>query len=101
MNPSPLSGQKYSRKSVAREIKVGRRSIASAGLPSPKPNNSSPRSAPGARSSRCRAWLISSDFAAETDGLARIALESVQELLLKLALQMARDDFETQREKQR
>jgi hypothetical protein len=45
--------------------------------------------------------LISSDFAAETDGVARIALESVQELLLKLALQMARDDFETQREKQR
>jgi DNA invertase Pin-like site-specific DNA recombinase len=34
-----------------------------------------------------------SDFAAETDGVARIVLESVQELLLKLALQMARDDY--------
>jgi DNA invertase Pin-like site-specific DNA recombinase len=42
-----------------------------------------------------------SDFAAETDGVARIVLESVQELLLKLALQMARDDFETRRERQR
>ena len=28
-------------------------------------------------------------------------LESVQELLLKLALQMARDDYETRRERQR
>ena len=42
-----------------------------------------------------------SDFAAETDGVARIVLESVQELLLKLALQMARDDYETRRERQR
>ena len=42
-----------------------------------------------------------SDFAAETDGVARIVLESVQELLFKLALQMARDDYETRRERQR
>ena len=42
-----------------------------------------------------------SDLAAETDGVARIVLESVQELLLKLALQMARDDYETRRERQR
>lgn len=42
-----------------------------------------------------------SDFAAETDGVTRIVLESVQELLLKLALQMARDDYETRRERQR
>lgn len=42
-----------------------------------------------------------SDFAAGTDGVARIVLESVQELLLKLALQMARDDYETRRERQR
>lgn len=42
-----------------------------------------------------------SDLAAETDGIARIVLESVQELLLKLALQMARDDYETRRERQR
>ena len=41
-----------------------------------------------------------SDLAAETDGVARIVLESVQELLLKLALQMARDDYETRRERQ-
>ena len=42
-----------------------------------------------------------SDFAAAADGVARIVLESVQELLLKLALQMARDDYETRRERQR
>jgi len=42
-----------------------------------------------------------SDFATEADGVARIVLESVQELLLKLALQMARDDYETRRERQR
>ncbi|MDA8307432.1 MAG: recombinase family protein [Deltaproteobacteria bacterium] len=42
-----------------------------------------------------------SDFAAGADGMAKIVLESVQELLLKLALQMARDDYETRRERQR
>ncbi|OLN27982.1 Resolvase [Desulfovibrio sp. DV] len=42
-----------------------------------------------------------SDLAAGTEGVARIVLESVQELLLKLALQMARDDYETRRERQR
>lgn len=42
-----------------------------------------------------------SDFAAEADGVAKIVLESVQELLLKLALQMTRDDYETRRERQR
>lgn len=42
-----------------------------------------------------------SDFATEADGVAKIVLESVQELLLKLALQMARDDYETRRERQR
>jgi DNA invertase Pin-like site-specific DNA recombinase len=42
-----------------------------------------------------------SDLAAETDGVAKIVLESVQELLLKLALQMARDDYETRHERQR
>jgi DNA invertase Pin-like site-specific DNA recombinase len=42
-----------------------------------------------------------SDLAAETDCVAKIVLESVQELLLKLALQMARDDYETRRERQR
>ena len=42
-----------------------------------------------------------SDFVAGADGVARIVLESVQELLLKLALQMARDDYETRRERQR
>jgi len=42
-----------------------------------------------------------SDVAAAADGVARIVLESVQELLLRLALQMARDDYETRRERQR
>jgi len=42
-----------------------------------------------------------SEVAAETEGVARIVLESVQELLLKLALQIARDDYETRRERQR
>jgi DNA invertase Pin-like site-specific DNA recombinase len=42
-----------------------------------------------------------SDLAAEAHGVTRIVLESVQELLLKLALQMARDDYETRRERQR
>ena len=42
-----------------------------------------------------------SDLAADADGVAKIVLESVQELLLKLALQMARDDYETRRERQR
>ena len=40
------------------------------------------------------------DFAADSEGVARIVLESVQELLLKLALQMARGDYETRRERQ-
>ena len=42
-----------------------------------------------------------SDFSAEAEGVTKIVLESVQELLLKLALQMARDDYETRRERQR
>jgi len=41
------------------------------------------------------------DFTKATDAVTRIVLESVQELLLKLALQMARDDYETRRERQR
>jgi DNA invertase Pin-like site-specific DNA recombinase len=42
-----------------------------------------------------------SDLVADADGITKIVLESVQELLLKLALQMARDDYETRRERQR
>jgi DNA invertase Pin-like site-specific DNA recombinase len=42
-----------------------------------------------------------SDLAAEADGVTRIVLEAVQDMLLKLALQMARDDYETRRERQR
>ena len=42
-----------------------------------------------------------SDLAADADGITKIVLETVQELLLKLALQMARDDYETRRERQR
>jgi DNA invertase Pin-like site-specific DNA recombinase len=41
-----------------------------------------------------------SDRAAETNGVARIVLRPVRELLLKLALQMAREDYETRRERQ-
>ena len=39
-----------------------------------------------------------SDLAAETQGVARIVLESVQEMLLKLALQSAHDDYQDRRE---
>ena len=42
-----------------------------------------------------------SDLAAEAQGVAKIVLESVQEMLLRLALQMARDDYEDRRERQR
>ena len=42
-----------------------------------------------------------SDIAASADGVAKIVLESIQEMLLKLALQMARDDFEDRRDRQR
>ena len=42
-----------------------------------------------------------SDLAAGSEGVSKIVLESVQSLLLKLALQMARDDYETRRERQR
>ena len=34
-----------------------------------------------------------SDLAADADGIARIVLESVQAMLLKIALQMAHDDY--------
>ncbi len=42
-----------------------------------------------------------SEIAADAQGVAKIVLESVQEMLLKLALQIARDDFEDRRERQR
>ena len=42
-----------------------------------------------------------SDLAAESQGVAKIVLESVQELLLKLALQMAREDYEDRRERRK
>lgn len=42
-----------------------------------------------------------SEVVAENDGISRIVLESLQELLLKLALQTARDDYEIRRERQR
>lgn len=41
-----------------------------------------------------------SEVAATSDHIAKIVLESVQEMLLKLALQMARDEYETRRERQ-
>jgi DNA invertase Pin-like site-specific DNA recombinase len=42
-----------------------------------------------------------SELVAESNGVAKIVLESVQSMLLRLALQMARDDWETRRERQR
>lgn len=42
-----------------------------------------------------------SEIAADAQGVAKIVLVSVQEMLLKLALQIARDDFEDRRERQR
>lgn len=41
-----------------------------------------------------------SELVADSTGTARIVLESLQDLLLKLALQMARDEYETRRERQ-
>lgn len=42
-----------------------------------------------------------SELVAGAQGVARVVLESVQDMLLKLALQMARDDYEDRRERQR
>lgn len=42
-----------------------------------------------------------SDLAGKSDGVAKVVLESVQELLLKVALQLARDDYELRRERQK
>jgi DNA invertase Pin-like site-specific DNA recombinase len=42
-----------------------------------------------------------SEMVTPSDPIAKIVLESVQEMLLKLALQMARDEYETRRERQR
>lgn len=42
-----------------------------------------------------------SELTAEAKGVAKVVLESVQDMLLKLALQMARDDYEDRRERQR
>lgn len=41
------------------------------------------------------------DLVAGAQGVAKIVLESVQDMLLRLALQMARDDYEDRRERQR
>ncbi|WP_288484608.1 recombinase family protein [uncultured Novosphingobium sp.] len=42
-----------------------------------------------------------SELVADSDGISRIVLEAVQDMLLRLALQTARDDYETRRERQR
>ena len=42
-----------------------------------------------------------SELAQDCEGVARIVLEAMQALLLRLALQMARDDYEDRRERQR
>lgn len=42
-----------------------------------------------------------SEVAAATDGIGKIVLEAVQDMLLRIALQLARDDYELRRERQR
>ena len=42
-----------------------------------------------------------SELAASAEGVSRIVLESIQDMLLRLALQMARDDYDDRRERQR
>jgi DNA invertase Pin-like site-specific DNA recombinase len=42
-----------------------------------------------------------SELVAEADGVAKIVLEAIQGMLLKIALQMAREDWETRRERQK
>ncbi len=42
-----------------------------------------------------------SDLVAASAGIAQIVLEAVQDMLLRVALQTARDDYETRRERQR
>lgn len=42
-----------------------------------------------------------SDLVADSSGISKIVLEAIQELLLKIALQAAREDYETRRERQR
>jgi len=42
-----------------------------------------------------------SELAKESTGVAKVVLESIQDMLLRLALQMARDDYEDRRERQR
>ena len=42
-----------------------------------------------------------SELVAGSAGVARIVLEAVQDMLLRVALQTARDDYETRRERQR
>ncbi len=41
-----------------------------------------------------------SEFANAATGVPKVVLQAVQEMLLRLALQMARDDYETRRERQ-
>lgn len=42
-----------------------------------------------------------SELVCDSAGVARIVLEAVQDMLLRVALQTARDDYETRRERQR
>lgn len=42
-----------------------------------------------------------SDLAADAQGVAKVVLESVQGMLLRIALQMVRDDYEDRRDRQR
>ncbi|UEQ17538.1 recombinase family protein (plasmid) [Xanthomonas phaseoli pv. manihotis] len=42
-----------------------------------------------------------SEVAAEAKGVAKVVLESMQDMLLRIALQIARDDYEDRRERQR
>ncbi|ALS68444.1 recombinase family protein [Pandoraea apista] len=41
-----------------------------------------------------------SELSEKSEGVARVVLESVQQMLMRLALQMARDEYETRRQRQ-
>ena len=42
-----------------------------------------------------------SEFTRDAEGVSKVVLQAVQDMLLKLALQIARDDYETRRDRQR
>ncbi len=70
-------------------------------LPCPRPSARWPRYRPKAHARPSPGVVDLSDLAAEAQGVAKIVLEAVQIMLFRPALQMARDDYEDRRERQR